>query len=310
MNFRLLMLLMAGIMLVSACNKDDDDDNGGDPKKNIVEIAMNDSELSILVEALTKAELVSTLQGPGPFTVFAPTNAAFEALFTTLGIGGIDDLSKETLKPILLYHVLAMSAKSADIQTGYFMTVNASAPGNNHASLFINKGSNVRINAASTVTTADIEASNGVIHKVNAVILPLNIVGLAVSNPDFSILVEALVAADLVDALNGDGPFTVFAPNNAAFEAILADLGLDSVSEIPIEYLTNVLLYHVVSGNVRSEDIVPGTLATLNPNASLEISFSGPDVMINGSTKVTVVDVQGTNGVIHAIDNVLLPEIK
>lgn len=310
MNFRLLMLLMAGIMLVSACKKDDDDDNGGDPTKNIVKIAMDDPDLSILVEALTKAELAATLQGPGPFTVFAPNNAAFEALFTTLGIGGIDDLSKEALTPILLYHVLATSVKSGDIQTGYFMTVNTSGPGSNHTSLFIEKSSNVRINAASTVTTADIEASNGVIHKVNAVILPLNVVGLALSNPDFSILVEALVAADLVDALNGTGPFTVFAPNNAAFEAILSDLGLDNVAQIPIDYLTDVLLYHVVSGNVRSADIVPGTVPTLNPDASLEISISGQDVMLNGSTKVTAVDIQGTNGVIHAIENVLLPGIK
>ncbi|HNS18747.1 MAG TPA: fasciclin domain-containing protein [Bacteroidales bacterium] len=303
-KFQLLVLALATVGVLSACSKDDDDPNM-DPM-NIVETASADDQFSILVSAIGKAGLASTLQGPGPFTVFAPTNDAFNALFAQLGVAGIDDLSADVLKPILLNHVISGNVKSADIATGYAPTVNNSGPGQNFVKVYIQKSSTVMVDG-STVTTADVMASNGTIHVIDKVILPSSVVGHAINNSDFSILVEAVVKAGLVNALSSEGPFTVFAPTNQAFTNLFNTLGVSGIADLTAEQLTPILLYHVVSGNVVASQVTSGNAPTLKEGSSISIEASGMGVKINGNSSVIATDVQGTNGVIHAIDAVLLP---
>ena len=295
---------MAVLLVVSACSKDDES-NDTMQTKNIVDVASADPNFSILVAALTKAGLASTLQGDGPFTVFAPTNAAFTSLLTDLGISSLDDLSAETLKPILLYHVLGRKVLSTDLTNGYVNTLSA-GPDQTKISLEVDK-QNVRLNGSSSITTADIMASNGVIHIIDKVLLPPTVVGVAINNPAFSILVEAVIKADLAGTLSGTGPFTVFAPTNTAFEALFTQLGVSGIADLTREQLTPILLYHVVSGNVLSTQLTTGDVNTLNGSLSVSV---GSSVTLNGSTKVVLADVQGTNGVVHAIDKVLLPSAK
>jgi transforming growth factor-beta-induced protein len=301
---RFLILATAMVVVLASCSKDEDD-----PKtesKNIVETASSDSRFSILTEALTKANLVSALEGTGPFTVFAPTNDAFNALFDQLGVSGIQDLSAETLTPILLNHVVSGTVKSTDITTGYAPTLNSSAPGQNAVKVYIQKGSSVTVDG-STVIIADVMASNGVIHAIDKVILPANVVNHAINNPDFSILVQAVVKAGLVDALSGTGPFTVFAPTNQAFNNLFATLGISGIDALTAEQLTPILLYHVVSGNVTASQVSTGSVPTLKEGSTISITADGMGVKLNGSSNVIATDVQGTNGVIHAIDAVILP---
>jgi transforming growth factor-beta-induced protein len=295
---------LAVLFGVSSCSKDDESKDIMQTK-NIVDVASADPNFSILVAALNKAGLANTLQGAGPFTVFAPTNAAFAGLLADLGISSLDDLSAETLKPILLYHVLSGKVLSADLTDGYVNTL-SSGPDQTRISLEVNK-QNVRLNGSSSITTADIMASNGVIHVIDKVLLPPTVVGLAVNNSSFSILVEAVVKADLAGTLSGAGPFTVFAPTNAAFEALFTQLGVSGIADLTKEQLTPILLYHVVSGNVLSTQLTTGDVNTLNGSLSVNV---GSSVTLNGSTKVILADVQGTNGVVHAIDKVLLPASK
>ncbi len=304
----ILPLLAAGIILAS-CNKDDEEDMQPQPQQqdmNIVQTAASDGQFSILVEAVQKAGLVSALEGDGPFTVFAPTNDAFNDLFSALGVNGIEDLSAEALTPILLYHVLGIEAKSSSLSDGYVQTLNTNGPDNNSVSMLIELNKGVMINGNTSVTTADIEASNGVIHVINKVLLPPSVVDLAIGNSNFSTLVSAVVKAGLVDALSGTGPFTVFAPTNAAFEMLFSDLGVSGINDLTAEALTPILLYHVVNANVRSSQVSTGAVPSLN-GANININVSSMGVMLNGSAKVVAVDVQGTNGVIHAIDKVILP---
>jgi transforming growth factor-beta-induced protein len=301
------MMLVASMTLVlgfSSCSKNDDNDNMVQPK-SIVDIASADPNFSTLVAALTKADLVSALQGAGPFTVFAPTNAAFTSLFADLGVTGLDDLSSESLKPILLYHVLGVKVLSSGLTDGYVNTL-SSGPDQTKISLEVNK-QNVKLNGSASITTADIPASNGVIHIIDKVLLPPTVVGLAIDNPAFSILVEAVVKADLAGTLSGTGPFTVFAPTNAAFEALFTDLGVSGIADLTKEQLIPILLYHVVSGNVQSGQLTTGDVSTLNGNLSVNV---GSSVTLNGTTHVVIANVQGTNGVVHAIDKVLLPPSK
>lgn len=304
LKFRTVLIVLALAIGFASCNKDEDD-----PKtetKNIVETASSDSRFSILTEALTKANLVSALEGTGPFTVFAPTNDAFNALFSQLGVSGIEDLSAETLTPILLNHVVSGNIKSMDITTGYVPTLNNTAPGQNQVVVYVEKSSGVKVDG-STVIIADVMASNGVIHAVDKVILPASVVSHAINNPNFSILVQAVVKAGLVDALNGTGPFTVFAPTNEAFNNLFSTLGISGIDALTAEQLTPILLYHVVSGNVRASQVTTGNVPTLKEGSSISVSVDGTGVRLNSSSNVIATDVQGSNGVIHAIDAVILP---
>lgn len=300
----ILALSLIGLFTFSACSKDDDNDQM-EEMQSIVEIAATNSSFSILVEALTKADLVGALEGNGPFTVFAPTNEAFAALLEDLGVESLDDLSAEALKPILLYHVVSGKVLSSQLTDGYVTTL-SEGPEESSISLQVKTGE-VLLNNSARVTTANVSASNGVIHIIDKVLLPPTVVDLAINNPSFSILVQAVVKAELVETLSGAGSFTVFAPTDAAFQQLFADLGVDGIADLTKEQLTPILLYHVVSGNVMSGELSTGNVATLNGDIAVNV---GSAVTINGSTQVVLTDVQGSNGVVHVIDKVLLPPTK
>lgn len=290
----------------TACEEDDEDNNNindNDQLENIVEIASADDDFSVLVDALIKADLASTLEGDGPLTVFAPTNDAFSQLLDDLGASSLDDITAEQLEPILLYHVLSGKVMSSDLEDDYISSL-STGPDNFEVSLLINAGS-LLLNGSAEIIDEDIEASNGVIHVINEVVLPPTVVDIAEDNGNFTALVEALSKAELVSTLNGDGPFTVFAPTDEAFENLLDDLGAESLDDIPVEDLIPILERHVVSGNVRSSDLSSGDVETLNGNISIE---AGDQVIINNNATVTAADIQGKNGVVHVIDKVIMPE--
>lgn len=301
----IILMMVASLSVLTSCSKDEEEKI--ETPKNIVEIASGDARFSILVEAIGKADLASVLSGTGPYTVFAPTNDAFTALFDQLGVSGIEDLEASTLRPILLNHVASGNVKSSDISTGYIATLNKTAPGGNAVKVYVNKGSDVKIDG-SKVIVADITASNGVIHAVDKVILPANVVNHAINNNNFSILVEAVVKAGLVEALSSDGPFTIFAPTNEAFSELFDQLGVSGIADLTADQLTPILLYHVVSGNVVASQVSSGSVPTLKEGSNLNITVGDMGVTLNSDVKVIATDVQGSNGVIHAIDAVLLPE--
>lgn len=303
LKFRYAFIALAMVTVFASCTKEEDTTS---KPNTIVDVASSDPQFSILLQAVTKAGLGSTLSSSGPFTVFAPTNDAFNTLFSQLGVNGIEDLSAEVLKPILLNHVLSGKNMAADIATGYFATANNTAPGMNNVKVFINKGSSVMVDESKVIAT-DVMASNGVIHAVDKVILPPSVVNHALNNPDFSILVQAVVKAGLVDALSAEGPFTVFAPTNQAFNNLFTTLGVSGIEDLSAEQLTPILLYHVVSGNVTASQVSAGSVPTLKEGSNISITVDGMGVKLNNNSKVVATDVQGTNGVIHAIDAVILP---
>ena len=315
LNFRLksIALVMTAAIVLAACNKDETEDMTPGPtpmpqEKNIVETAQSLPQFSILVDAVVKAGLADALSAEGPFTVFAPTNDAFNMLFDQLGVNGVEDLTAEQLTPILLYHVVGAQVMAADVTSGYVSTLNTTAPGNNSVLILADVSKGVQLNGGTNVTATDVMASNGVIHVIDKVLLPTDIVDIAIQNSNFSILVEAVAKAGLVDALKAEGPYTVFAPTNAAFESLFAQLGVNGIADLTAEQLSPILLYHVVSGNVRAADVTSGMVSTLNTDAKIDIMVSEMGVKLNGTSNVIATDVQGTNGVIHVIDAVILPQ--
>ena len=275
----------------------------------IVDVALAEAQFSTLTSALTKAELVSALQGTGPFTVFAPNNAAF----TKAGITSLDGLSKDALTPILTSHVLNGKVLAADVKSGGVSTLNT----NNNIYLSVNS-TGVYINGNIKVIATDVDASNGVIHVIDNVIIPPtnSLVQIAATTEDFSELTSLVLAADpavaaALTAASTTG-LTVFAPTNAAFTELYKTIPkatlLDPSNK---QLLTDVLLYHVVSGRVFSTDLpnVTGQVATVNTeNISFDLT-NGAKVVgkSSGNANITAANVLATNGVIHVIDKVLLP---
>jgi transforming growth factor-beta-induced protein len=294
-------LMIAASLLLTACN--DEDETPVMESKNIVEVAADAGNFSILIEAAQKAGLAEFLSTENNLTVFAPTDAAFAALLSDLGLSSLDDVPVADLTQILTYHVIGAKVMSTDLSTGYVPTL--ASFDSNSVSMYVTIGNTVSINGSVSVTTADVEAENGVIHVVDKVILPPTVVNIALANENFTTLVQAVVKAGLVDALSADGPFTVFAPTNAAFDALFAQLGISGIDDLTAEQLIPILTYHVVPGNVVSTELSNGEVATLNgQNLSVDLSAG---VKINES-EVIAADIQGSNGVVHVIDQVLLPE--
>ena len=297
---------------------------------NIVELAQSVGDLSLLVDALIQADagLVDLLQTDGPFTVFAPTNQAFADLLDTLGddytsLADFDTAKeKALLVDILTYHVVSgTAAYSTDLSDGQMI------PTAQGESVTVSLTGGVFIDDAE-VTGADNAAKNGVVHIINKIILPQsaidaltpNIVELAQSVGDLSLLVDALIQADagLVELLQTDGPFTVFAPTNQAFTDLLDTLGPDYNSLTDFDtvgkkaLLADILTYHVVSGTAAySTDLSDGQMIPTAQGESITVSLTG-GVFIQDATatdaEVTGADNAAKNGVVHIINKIILPQ--
>ncbi|MFL2964931.1 MAG: fasciclin domain-containing protein [Candidatus Thalassarchaeaceae archaeon] len=293
-NASIALLVIASLLVSPVVVADENEDI----PTNASATGVHDS----LVAALDKANLVATLQGDGPFTVFAPTDQAFAD-------AGIDldsfntDAEIAALTDILLYHVYSGAVYAADVTDG--LTV---AMVNGDDLTFSVVDGTVSMGDGSTVTTADVVASNGVIHVIDKVLMPpadiFDIPTTAQGTGIHDSLVAAVIQAELLTTLQGDGPFTVFAPTDQAF----ADAGIDLAAldnEDGKAALTDILLYHVVSGSVASSAVTDGmTAAAVNGD---DLTFSvGEGVMVNDAN-VILADVMATNGIIHVIDKVLMP---
>ena len=298
---RALTLLMIACLSLSTVAFGVSADETKDIPANAEATGLHDS----LVAALAHAGLVETLQGDGPFTVFAPTDAAFEA-------AGIDlstfdtEVENETLSDILLYHVISGAVDAANVTDGLVATM---VNGDNVTFTVTNE--TVMINDAN-VTDRDVAASNGIIHIIDKVLLPPaeepaleDISGVAAGTGVHDSLVAALTHAGLVATLQGDGPFTVFAPTDEAF----ADAGIDLSTFDNDEAnatLTDILTYHVYAGSVAAADVTDGMVATMVNGDDATFTVVNGTVMVGGAT-VTTADVAASNGVIHVIDKVLMP---
>ncbi len=320
-NFFKSTLLCAILVGFGACSDDDNDSNTG---KTIAQIATSTPDLTVLVAALVKADLVETLNGTTEYTVFAPNNAAFTAFLQAKGFANLDAVPVPALKEILLNHVISGEVTSNQLTTGYIKTLGkGTASSSNSLSMFVNTSNGVVLNGGTTnggatVTAADIQASNGVIHLVNGVIGLPTIVNHSIANPGFSILVQALMRNDQPDfagILSGtaNSPFTVFAPVDSAFVSLLGELELAGLNDVPQATLEKTLKYHVVAGaNVLSTSLTNGMSVNTFAGDSFTVNLTGGAKILdaNGRTSdIIATDVQASNGVIHAIDKVLLPNL-
>jgi uncharacterized surface protein with fasciclin (FAS1) repeats len=318
---------------ITSCSKDDNTTPvtpSPTSDTTITGLAVATPNLSILVQALTRAGLADDLQAPGQLTAFAPTNDAFNAFFTSLGPNvNVNNVDLPTLTKVLLNHVVSGEYKSAVIPASIY--VSTLSPFNSTAnspkiSMFVQKiGINVFINGGTNnsgvkVSTPDVDASNGVIHIVNKVIAIPNIVEQAIANPNFTSLVAALTRAgnttDFAAILGGtsSSPFTVFAPTNDAFTGALTDLNFVNLAAIPEPKLDKILKYHVIAGANVLAATLPSALTAQNTylGQTFEIGTTGGAKIKDKLGRIALIiatDVQCSNGVIHVLDKVLVPTL-
>jgi len=318
------VFLLLVMLTTISCSDDDNVEMQG--PLTIVETALATPSLSNLVAALQAADgnLVGVLNSTGPFTVLAPTNAAFEKFLFDNNFASLNDVPTDVLSVILLNHVISGEVMAADLiasDAGYTSTL-ATGAGGNAMSLYFNTSNGVKFNGISNVVTADIDASNGVIHVVDEVIGLPTVVDFALADPTFETLVAALTRSDLtfdyvgtLSTPNGTAPapFTVFAPTNAAFADLLTELDVESLSDIDEPTLKATLDHHAVAGfNVQSSGLTDNlTITTLGGDIEANVTGGATLTDANGRiSAIVVVDVQAANGVIHAIDKVILPPLE
>ncbi|MFH4967699.1 fasciclin domain-containing protein [Gaetbulibacter sp. M240] len=309
-SFKNIFSLFFMAVLVLSCFKDDHvlENKLSLNPKNIGEIISENPNLSNLASALETSNLLSTLSTTTTYTVFAPDNSAFTGV-------DLSSLSEEEITNVLLNHVIRTTTPDfTETMTSGYLSSLASGPDNTRLSIYINKGDAVLVNGQAAIMddSKDLGATNGIVHVTDNLVMPATLVDHILANPDYSLLAAALERAELVDVLNGADIFSVFAPNDAAFEKFMMDVeeafGWTALDQIPIDTLTEVLLYHVVSGtNLVSGDAL-NTTQTSVQGESFTIGENGSvDDMSYTNAALNLTDVQATNGIIHGVDKVLLP---
>lgn len=306
---RNVMLMLSIPVIMSSCEKDDP----APVSNTITDVVVSNNNFTTLESAVLKANLQTTLSGSGPFTVFAPDDAAFAASGITAAT--LNSLTPAQVSNILLYHTLNATVLAANVPAG----PNAKVTTASGDSVFVTKNANGVFVNGTQVTTADVDADNGVIHIVNRVIMPPsgNIVETAVAAG-----LDSLVKA-VLRATNGPGgdpslantlstaKLTVFAPTNAAFTQLLGILNLQNIDQIPIATLLAVLRYHVVANRAFSSDLSNGSLTMLASGNTTVNLAGGAKITGNGNggnaSNITAVNITCRNGVVHLIDRVLLP---
>jgi len=325
--FKILPILFLSLFIIS-CGDDNDDDGVCCAGSSIVDLASQTESLSTLVSALQVTGLDATLSSPGAFTVLAPTNDAFDAFLTSINVASLDDIPVDVLTNVLLNHVIIGEVQSSSLTNGYSSTQAVSGASGTNMSIYINTDNGVTFNGVSSVTAADVVASNGIVHIVDGVIGLPTVVTFALADPNFGILVQALTRPDLTQSFVGllsipagsaPSPFTVFAPINSAFESLLTELGVNSLNDIDEPTLSAVLSYHVIVGtNQVSTTLSDGMVFTTSldqavpggGNITFNVGDNGEGILTDNNERtsnIIAVDVQADNGIIHAIDTVVLP---
>lgn len=315
---KLLVSSLAGAaaLALAGCGGGDDPAAPATPA-NLVGLAQSDVRFTTLVSAVVKAGLDVALSGSALLTVFAPTNAAFDAAATAIGLADgpalVAALPATELAKVLQYHVVTGLNMSTSLTSGNVDTLYTFS--GSPARLALNTTAGVQITdeilTVATVTTADLRASNGVIHVIDKLLVPpgvLDVVQMAQLNSDFSSLVNAVVATNLTGALsNPTATLTVFAPTNTAFQAISA-----TVATLSTNQLTTVLQYHVLNSIVLAAGIPFGTPVATLAGQNITINNPGtPSITDTTATPASIVavDINASNGVIHVIDKVLIPTL-
>lgn len=308
-------LLAFTILIIGFTSCLDSDDPG--PTENLLEVMQTDPDVALFLDALELANLTPILTQFSSVTVFAPTNTAFSAFLANEDATSAGDIPVDELTPFLLYQLLPGGLRSENFQSVYYFSANSFSPDSQSVILLanVNPSTNqITINDQATVIESNIEAQNGFIHKTDSVLTPPTAWELIRKNNNFSTFEQALIRLGLDDSLASESLITVFAPPNRAFDELLASLpGVDDLDDFSDEQLDRIIRFHLVPDNYISVELIIAELPTFLDGELLRVESisagsGGLSTSVNLQTAVLLSDVQGTNGVIHVVNEVLDPD--
>ena len=323
-KFNYTALLVLFLFILWSCNNDDGPNITPLPETNLIEVASGESDLTDFLSALERTDLTTTFQGSTNYTILAPSNSAFSTFFAANGFAGVNDVPVNTLRELLLNHVVTGLVDSANLVIlgiNYTETLAEGPTTGTNLALYFDATDGVVFNGTSKVTEADILASNGIIHIVD------NVIELPTIKTFVSVdvnLEELETAFDLIAPVSTlpntieeamSGPFTVFAPADEAFEALLdSNSDWDFLSDIDEEFLKSVIEHHILNGNTKSEELTPETAYPTLEGDDITVNLVDGNLEItdgsgNEGSIILVTDIQTANGVIHILSNqVLIPD--
>lgn len=311
------------LAILYGCQDDDDNNNVIIGEDSVFDYVEEAEDLSILEEALIRTDLEFTLTNPGRYTVFAPTDAAFEAYFQEQGISSIQEMDVDELREMLFYHILNLELEASDFGTAYQKTIaidNEEDLGNLDMFILENQDAEIILNGEVLVTEVDNRANNGVLHEIDGV-LELPTLGTFVrANPVYSNLETALEQQGLLTLLDSNddtadpaSPFTLFIPANDAFETLIADdPNLNDIADVlALPDLSNILQTHLISASrLRADNFEEGDLLDTVAGNQLALSIAaGITITAPDGTQTTILNqnITATNGIAHVVEMVLLP---
>jgi len=304
---KFVLVLVCIIIFLSSCEDQEERQIPIDKSPNlIINVIENDPMLSLLSEAILFTDLTDILINDSDYTFFAPNNNALSQFIELRGASTLVDLDRDELRNILMYHLTDGLLVESEIMTDYVETWNNSSPDESYVSMYINADTGVRLNNKSDIVIGNVDAENGVLHIVDEVLEIPTIKNIISDNEEFSTLRTVIQRVGLDEQMSSDKALTFFAPNNEAFERFLVVLSLESLDDIPDDTLRDIVQYHFIESNIKKNDFRTGKLNTLNPKNDIEVEI-GTDIRINNHVTLTNADIQSANGVVHMIDEVLLP---
>ena len=315
-NNPLLILSFVLLFIFAACS-DDETSNGETPNntETIADFISNDSEYSLLYEAIVRVGLDISLDGTDNFTLLAPNNAAFEEFLAAEEYETISQVPLQILTNVILNHLVVGNISSSNLQ-GYLNSL--AEDQENKLTLYVSNNSSITINGNATVTASDINRSNGVVHGVNAVIAPLTINGMVQAVSDFTVFAELLEAAstDLVDfnemLSNDEATFTILIPSNEAFQDLFNFMGVSGINDIPSSLLRDILNYHIINvSNLQTTDLEDNQILTTRSEEEITVTIDTVLAFLDAAgipTEVTTSNIQTINGVVHVLERVLRSE--
>lgn len=293
-------------LIALSCSISDEDPR---PDENILDVANQQPNLSTFVSALERTGIDSALTGNLNYTVFAPSNEAFASYLSRTGYGNINSVPTEILSDLLAYHTLGGIFNNEDFQSFYYITLSGNSPDSLNVSILIEALDTLTINGTTKVIESDLEAKNGVIHVIDEVLTPPTLLGVVRSNTNFSIFLEALQRTGFDDPLDVDNPLTIFAVPDGAFDLYFEDTpNVDDLSDLTNSQLRDLIGFHIMNGHYRGFNIGFQTIPTRTQGKSVEVSGDQSGLIVNRVARSLLLDVQATNGVMHVVDRVLIPD--
>lgn len=306
------------LLAISGCSTSDDAGDVLEPSNTIADFIGNNPDYTSLNAALLRTGLKNNLFSSGRFTFFAPNNAAFNAFLSKNAFENLDAVPAEVLTHLMLNHIVQGEIRANELATGYLTSSSTFSPNGDHLSMYVSVSDDIRINSSTLITKPEILLDNGVIHTVDAVINLPDILTFLIADPSFDQFVAAMERDEnfgLLEVLQVEvdpAPFTLFAPANDGFVKLLEESELESIDEILSNDLQKLLSYHIAGGvNIRKEDFKTNMIISTLKTGEIRLIQEEDFLIIDERERVSqilITDIQATNGVIHNVEKVLLPE--